>query len=68
MTQSATLVIDDIEISVNKDRMWDEATYQAAQTPISLFQDVYENRPDQHAELEERYGEEIVERTMAVGA
>ncbi|MGB9958817.1 malate synthase AceB (plasmid) [Haloferax prahovense] len=67
MTRSATLVIDEVAISLSKDRMWDEATYQAAQTPISLFQDVYKNRPDQHAELEERYGADIVERTLSVG-
>jgi len=36
-------------------------------TPISLFQDVYENRPDQHDELEEMYGEGVVERAMNVG-
>jgi bifunctional (S)-malyl-CoA lyase/thioesterase len=67
MTQAATLVIDGVEVEVSKDRMWDEATYQAAQTPITLFQDVYEHRPDQHEELEEMYGTEIVERATAVG-
>ncbi|MFD1562535.1 malate synthase AceB [Haloarchaeobius amylolyticus] len=67
MEQSATLLIDGIEVTISNDRMWDEATYQAAQTPISLFQDVYENRPDQHEDLEEIYGEEIVERAMVVG-
>ena len=67
MTQAATLVIDGVEVEVSKDRMWDEATYQAAQTPITLFQDVYEHRPDQHEELEEMYGADIVERATAVG-
>ena len=67
MTQSTTLVIDGIEIAIEKDRMWDEATYQAAMTPISLFQDVYRRRPDQHEELEEMYGESLVNRAMNVG-
>ncbi len=67
MTQAATLVIDGVEVDIDKDRMWDEATYQAAMTPITLFQDVYEHRPDQHEELEEMYGAGIVERAMAVG-
>jgi len=67
MTQSATLEIDGVTIDIEADRMWDEATYQAAKTPITLFQDVYENRPDQHDELEERYGEDVVERATTVG-
>jgi len=67
MERSVTLLIDGIEVAISNDRMWDEATYQAAQTPITLFQDVYENRPDQHVALEEMYGEEIVERAMVVG-
>jgi len=67
MEQSGTLVVDGVEVTISKDRMWDEATYQAAQTPITLFQDVYENRPDQHEDLEEMYGEDIVERAMVVG-
>ncbi|PSQ07546.1 malate synthase [Halobacteriales archaeon QS_5_70_15] len=67
MTQSATVVIDGVEVEISRDRMWDEATYQAAQTPITLFQDVYEHRPDQHAELEEMYGEDVVERATSVG-
>jgi bifunctional (S)-malyl-CoA lyase/thioesterase len=67
MTQSATLEIDGVTVEVSKDRMWDEATYQAAQTPIALFQDVYEHRPDQHEELEEMYGADVVERAMSVG-
>ncbi|WP_277553020.1 malate synthase AceB [Halobaculum limi] len=67
MTQSATVAIDGVEVSLEKDRMWDEATYQAAQTPITLFQDVYRNRPDQHAELEEMYGADVVARATDVG-
>ncbi|ODR82130.1 malate synthase [Haladaptatus sp. W1] len=67
MTQTATVVIDGIEIDISKDRMWDEATYQAAMTPVSLFQDVYENRPDQREALAELYGESVVERAMNVG-
>jgi bifunctional (S)-malyl-CoA lyase/thioesterase len=67
MTQSATVVIDGVEVEVSRDRMWDEATYQAAQTPIALFQDVYEHRPDQHEELAEMYSEDVVERAMSVG-
>ena len=67
MTQSATLVVDGVEVELQKDRMWDEATYQAAQTPITLFQDVYEHRPDQHEELEEMYGSDVVERATNVG-
>jgi bifunctional (S)-malyl-CoA lyase/thioesterase len=47
--------------------MWDEATYQAAQTPINLFQDVYEHRPDQHEELAEMYGRDVIDRAVAVG-
>jgi bifunctional (S)-malyl-CoA lyase/thioesterase len=47
--------------------MWDEATDQAAQTPIELFQDVYEHRPDQHEALEEMYGADVVERATQVG-
>jgi bifunctional (S)-malyl-CoA lyase/thioesterase len=68
MTQAATVVIDGVTVELSNDRMWDEATYQAAQTPIALFQDVYENRPDQHEELDEMYGSDIVERAMDVGA
>ncbi|MFC6864383.1 malate synthase AceB [Halomicroarcula sp. GCM10025817] len=67
MTQAATLVVDGVEVEVSKDRMWDEATYQAAQTPVALFQDVYEHRPDQHEELEEMYGADVVERATNVG-
>jgi bifunctional (S)-malyl-CoA lyase/thioesterase len=67
MTQSATLHIDGIAVEVSKDRMWDEATYQAAMTPVTLFQDVYENRPDQHDDLADLYSEDVVERAMEVG-
>jgi bifunctional (S)-malyl-CoA lyase/thioesterase len=67
MERSATLAIDGVEIDVSNDRMWDEATYQAAMTPISLFQDVHEHRPDQHDDLAEMYGESVVERAMNVG-
>ena len=67
MTRFATVVIDDVEVEISTDRMWDEATYQAAQTPITLFQDVYEHRPDQHEELAELYGRDVIERATAVG-
>jgi bifunctional (S)-malyl-CoA lyase/thioesterase len=67
MERSATLRIDGVEIDISNDRMWDEATYQAAMTPISLFQDVYEHRPDQHDELAEMYSEDVVSRAMDVG-
>jgi bifunctional (S)-malyl-CoA lyase/thioesterase len=67
MTQAATVRIDGVEVDVSRDRMWDEATYQALQTPITLFQDVYENRPDQHDDLADLYGEDVVERAMNVG-
>lgn len=68
MIQAATIVIDGVVVELSKDRMWDEATYQAAQTPITLFQDVYEHRPDQHEELQEMYGSDVVERAIDVGA
>jgi bifunctional (S)-malyl-CoA lyase/thioesterase len=68
MSQSATVKIDDVEVDIATDRMWDEATYQAAQTPIKLFQDVYDHRPDQHDELVEMYGSEVVERATEVGS
>ena len=67
MTQSATVEIDGVRVDVASDRMWDEATYQALMTPIKLFQDVHENRPDQHEDLADLYGAEVVERAMAVG-
>jgi len=67
MTRSATLRIDGVEVDVRADRMWDEATYQALMTPITLFQDVYEHRPDQHDDLAELYSEAVLERAMTVG-
>jgi bifunctional (S)-malyl-CoA lyase/thioesterase len=67
MSRAATLEIDGVSVDVQTDRMWDEATYQAAQTPILVFQDVYENRPDQHEELAETYGADVVERATQVG-
>ena len=67
LKRTATLVLDGTEIEVTRDRMWDEATYQAAQTPVSLFQEVYEARPDQREELEEMYGGDVVDRAMDVG-
>ncbi|WP_336036097.1 malate synthase AceB [Halobacterium yunchengense] len=67
MTREATLVVDGVAVDVSTDRMWDEATYQAARTPIALFQDVHEHRPDQHDALEDRYGPAVVERALAVG-
>ncbi|MFD1513721.1 malate synthase AceB [Halomarina rubra] len=67
MEQATTLRFGDVEVDISNDRMWDEATYQAAMTPIALFQDVYENRPDQHEELAEMYGESVVERATSVG-
>ncbi|MFC7133153.1 MULTISPECIES: malate synthase AceB [Salinibaculum] len=67
MTQAATVRIGDVEVDISRDRMWDEATYQALQTPITLFQDVYDNRPDQHDDLAELYSEDVVERAMEVG-
>jgi len=68
MSRQATVSIDGIEIEISSDRMWDEATYQALQTPIALFQDVYEHRPDQHEDLAELYSEEVVERAIEVGS
>ncbi|MEE6209664.1 malate synthase AceB [Salarchaeum sp. III] len=67
MTREATIEVDGLTVEISNDRMWDEATYQAAKTPITLFQDVYEHRPDQHDELAERYSEDVVERAAAVG-
>jgi len=67
MTRAATVEIDGIRVDVASDRMWDEATYQALQTPIKLFQDVYENRPDQHEDLADLYSEDVVERATQVG-
>ncbi|ESP87049.1 malate synthase AceB [Candidatus Halobonum tyrrellensis] len=65
--RAATLRLDGVDVEISSDRMWDEATYQAAMTPIRLFQDVYDHRPDQREELEERYGEDVVERATTVG-
>jgi len=67
ITRAATISIDGVEVDVSNDRMWDEATYQAVQTPITLFQDVYENRPDQHEDLADLYSEDVVERATNVG-
>ena len=67
MTRATTVSIDGVEVDISSDRMWDEATYQALQTPITLFQDVYENRPDQHEDLAELYGEDVVNRANEVG-
>ncbi|PSQ19120.1 malate synthase [Halobacteriales archaeon QS_8_69_26] len=67
MGRSAVLRIDGVEVEVSRDRMWDEATYQAAQTPITLFQEVHAARPDQREELEEIYGADVVERALNVG-
>jgi bifunctional (S)-malyl-CoA lyase/thioesterase len=67
MERSATIAIGGVDVEVGQDRMWDEATYQAAQTPITLFQEVYESRPDQREELEEKYGADVVERATNVG-
>ena len=67
MTRSATISIDGVEVDVSSDRMWDEATYQAMMTPVALFQDVYENRPDQHDDLADLYSADVVERAMDVG-
>ena len=68
MERAAPLVVDGVEVDLTSDRMWDEATYQAAMTPIKLFQDVYENRPDQHDDLAELYSEDVLERAMDVGS
>ena len=67
MSRTATVRIDGVEVDVSSDRMWDEATYQALMTPITLFKDVYENRPDQHDDLADLYGEDVVERATSVG-
>jgi len=67
MTRATTVRIDGIEVDIRSDRMWDEATYQALMTPVKLFKDVYENRPDQHDELAELYSQDVVERATQVG-
>ena len=62
---------DNLSVRVGAENVFDqypdEATYQAAMTPITLFQDVYEHRPDQHEELADLYGEDVVERATNVG-
>jgi Citrate lyase beta subunit len=67
MERAAVVEIGGVTVEISKDRMWDEATYQAATTPIDLFQDVYKGRPDQREALEERYGADVVERATQVG-
>jgi bifunctional (S)-malyl-CoA lyase/thioesterase len=67
MSRTATMAIDGVEVDVSRDRMWDEATYQAAQTPITMFQEVYETRLDQREELREIYGDDVVDRATSVG-
>jgi bifunctional (S)-malyl-CoA lyase/thioesterase len=67
MERSATVRIDGIDVDVSSDRVWDEATYQAAMTPIDLFQGVYASRPDQRDALVEKYGEDLVDRANQVG-
>jgi len=67
MERTVTLVLDGTEVEVTQDRMWDEATYQAAQTPVAVFQEVYETRPDQRDELGDMYGEDVVDRALEVG-
>jgi bifunctional (S)-malyl-CoA lyase/thioesterase len=65
--REATIVIDGVAVDIAPERMWDEATYQAAMTPINVFQDVYEHRPDQHDDLADLYSEDVVERATEVG-
>ena len=67
MTRAATVEIDGVSVDLSSDRMWDEATYQALMTPVKLFKDVYNNRPDQHDDLADLYSEDVVERAMDVG-
>ncbi len=67
MTRECTVRIDGVDVDIQSDRMWDEATYQALMTPVKLFKDVYHNRPDQHGELAEIYSEDVVERATQVG-
>jgi bifunctional (S)-malyl-CoA lyase/thioesterase len=67
MSRTAELAIDGVTVEVTRDRMWDEATYQAAQTPITLFQEVYEARPDQRDHLRDAYGDDVVDRALEVG-
>lgn len=61
-----TINIDGIDIEMGHDRMWDEATYQAAQIPVHLLQEAWEMRPDQHAELEKRYGSDLLSRALDI--
>jgi bifunctional (S)-malyl-CoA lyase/thioesterase len=67
VTRSARVRIDDVEVDIELTRMWDEAVYQTRMTPVRLFQDVYQNRPDQHDELAEMYGESVIQRANAIG-
>ncbi len=67
IAREATIEIEGTRIEVARERMWDEATYQAAATPITLLQEVWHERPDQHEALTERYGAELVERARQVG-
>lgn len=67
ISREATIRIGDVDVDIATDRMWDEATYQAAQTPIHLFQEVWETRPDQHDDFQEMYGEAVVNRALQVG-
>lgn len=63
----AVETIDGVPVDVSSDRLWDEATYQALMTPVRLFQDIYENRPDQHDGPADLYSEDAVDRAMDVG-
>lgn len=56
-----------IVVEIERNRIWDEATYQVAMMPIALFHDVYRRRPDQREELAAIYGEELVERAIDGG-
>jgi bifunctional (S)-malyl-CoA lyase/thioesterase len=67
MARSARVRVDDVEVDVELTQMWDEAVYQTRTTPVRLFQDVYQNRPDQHEELTAMYGERVIQRANAVG-
>lgn len=71
LRQSTTLVIDGVEVDADKDRMCDAATYQAAQTQNSLFQDVFKQRPDQPrgtgGNVRRRRGQTRYERRQLTG-
>jgi len=67
MTRATTVRIDGVAVDLSTDRMWDEATYQALKTPLTLLQDVYESRPDQHDALADLYSEATVERALNLG-